>query len=98
MVEASRSYTPYTLILLDMRMPGGWDGLRTARELQEIAPETPIILVSAWRDYTVEHMRENLSENMGNNFIVYSKPYQPDELRQLANYVAYGSHQYPSAG
>lgn len=74
---------PYTLLLLDMRMSDGWDGLDTAQEVLKIAPDIRIIIVSAFRDYTLSKMREAL----GSNFVLHPKPYRQDELVQLAYFM-----------
>lgn len=82
--HATLTQTPYSLLFLDMRMPGGWDGLRTAQEVHKIDPDVRIILLSAYRDYTLEKMREE----MGENFVIHQKPYLQEELLQLTTFVA----------
>ncbi len=73
----------YQLLLLDMRMLGGWDGLQTAREVRKIAPDIKIIIVSAYQDYSLIRMRESI----GDDFIFQSKPYSQEQLMQLTNYM-----------
>jgi signal transduction histidine kinase len=46
----------YDLILLDMMMEEGWDGLRTFMELQKAAPEQKVVVISGYAD--VERARE----------------------------------------
>lgn len=83
--RAVKEEAPYQLLLLDMRMPEGWDGLRTAREILKVDPSIRIILISAYSDYTLPKMRED----MGEAFVVHHKPYRPSELLQLASFVAH---------
>jgi CheY-like chemotaxis protein len=77
--------SPYQIILLDMRMPGGIDGLQTAQQIRAVDPGLPIILISAFRDYTLERMREEIGEQ----FMLYPKPYIAEELFQLTTLLAH---------
>jgi CheY-like chemotaxis protein len=74
---------PYSLLLLDMRMPGGWDGLKTARKIREIDPDVRIVILSAYRDYTLSKIREEI----GGHFVLHHKPYVQDELVQLSTFM-----------
>ncbi|MBN2006860.1 MAG: response regulator transcription factor [Anaerolineae bacterium] len=38
------------VILLDLLMPGGTDGIETARRLREVAPQTQIVILTAYGD------------------------------------------------
>ncbi len=71
--------TPYAVILLDMRMPPGWDGLETAKQIRAIDPEVRIILISAYMGHSLVDLRREI----GLNFEYLSKPFDPDELYQL---------------
>ncbi len=78
-----RGNSSYDLLLLDMRLLGEWDGLRTAHELRKIVTNIKIIIVSAYQDYSLSKMRETIGED----FIFQSKPYNQEQLVQLAEYV-----------
>ena len=69
----------YSIIFLDMRMPGGWDGLETAREIRALDRQVRIILISAYMDHTLEKIRREV----GDNFAFLQKPFERDELIQL---------------
>lgn len=73
----------FQLLLLDMRLLGPWDGLRTAQEVRKIVPEIKIIIISAYQDYSLS----KLYEGIGSDFICQSKPYSQEQLLQLVNYV-----------
>jgi len=62
-----------------MRMPGGWDGLETAREIRALDRQVRIILISAYMDHTLEKIRREV----GDNFAFLQKPFERDELIQL---------------
>ncbi len=64
-------------------MPGRWDGLRTATKAREIDPGIKIILISAYRDYSLLKMREVLGEG----FVFQPKPYNQEDLIQLGSYL-----------
>ncbi|HIJ24013.1 MAG: response regulator [Gammaproteobacteria bacterium] len=70
---------PIAVIFLDMRMPNGWSGLETAREIRKIDEHVRIVLVSAYTDYTLEEIRSEI----GHRFVFHSKPWNDEELEQL---------------
>ena len=47
---------PYSLIILDYRMPPGWNGVETLRHLREVDPSVPVVLCSAYSDYSWEEI------------------------------------------
>ncbi|WP_200358780.1 response regulator [Pelagicoccus mobilis] len=72
----------YPMAFVDMRMPPGWDGLETIRELRRLDPEMRFVIVSAYSDHTHETLKSELGENCLVQ-IVY-KPFDPREIYQLA--------------
>ena len=82
--KAKEQDTPYQVVYLDMLMPGGWDGLKTAQEILRIDPMVRIIVVSAWSDHTPNELQPVL----GNHFIYLKKPFSREELLQLTYYMA----------
>ncbi len=77
--EACEAEDPYAVVLLDMRMPSGWDGLTTAEEIRKVDSEVRIILTSAYMDYSLTEVRARI----GVNFQFLAKPVQAEELMQL---------------
>lgn len=67
-----------------MLMPGGWDGLKTAREIVKLDPMIRIIVISAWS----EHRPDELKPILGDHFIYLKKPFSREELLQLTHYMA----------
>ena len=58
-LRLAREHT-FDVVVLDIKMPGGMDGIETLRELKKIQPEADIILLTghASLETSVEGMRE----------------------------------------
>ncbi|KFE70408.1 response regulator [Hyalangium minutum] len=54
--EAQAAGRPYALVFLDYRMPPGWNGYETLRRLHQVAPSVPVVLCSAFSDFSWEKM------------------------------------------
>lgn len=80
--QSLASGRPYALVFLDYRMPPGWNGLETLRHLRKVAPSLPVILCSAYYDYSWE---EIVREFGGAPLLMeLRKPFNNHELLQLA--------------
>ncbi len=79
--QAVQSGQPYSLAFLDYRMPPGWNGFETLRRLRQVAPSLPVVLCSAYSDYSWEE----LVREMGGDTRLKElrKPFNLDELQQL---------------
>ncbi len=78
---------PYSVALIDVRMPPGWDGVKTAQRIWKIAPELPIVLCTAYSDYGWEQISNELPRT--DQLLILKKPFEPFELRQtVASQVA----------
>jgi CheY-like chemotaxis protein len=64
---------PLDLVLSDVRMPGGMDGVSLTYAMKSVRPFLPIVLVSS-------HLSPNTS-HAGDGFL--AKPYSPDDLFKL---------------
>ncbi len=58
--ESLQRQSPYQLVFLDMRLPPGMDGKRTALEIRKLQPRLPIVFISAYSDYSEEELRRLL--------------------------------------
>lgn len=79
--EAIEAGKPYSVALVDMRMPPGWDGVETAQRIWEIAPDLPIVLCTAYSDYGWEEIATKLPRL--DQLLILKKPFEPFELRQI---------------
>lgn len=74
---------PYALAFIDMRMPPGWDGLKTIEHLWQADPQLQIALCTAYSDYSWEAMTERLE--FGDQLLILKKPFDSLEIRQMAS-------------
>lgn len=73
---------PYSLAFVDSRMPPGFDGIETIRRIWEIDARLPVVICTAYSDYTWQQMSDLLHHPSG--FLVLKKPFDTVEVRQLA--------------
>lgn len=79
----------FDLAIVDMRMPPGWDGLRTVEELWKLDESLPIAFCTAYSDHTVEQV----SERLGRDEIPWlSKPFRSEQLKDIVRRHARGVH------
>jgi len=58
--EAAESGAPFDVVVLDIRMPPGIDGMETAQQIRASDPSMPILFVSGFSDFTHEELQEKL--------------------------------------
>jgi diguanylate cyclase (GGDEF)-like protein len=73
---------PYAMAFVDMRMPPGWDGLKTIEELWKVDPDLHVVICSAHTDYDWSEVVERL--NHSDKLLVLRKPAEPIEVLQCA--------------
>ncbi|MEY2688457.1 MAG: regulator, domain-like protein [Pseudomonadota bacterium] len=73
---------PYALAFVDMRMPNGWTGLETTREIWRVAPQLQVVLCTAFSDYSWDQIRDELPRS--DRFLILKKPFDNIEVQQLA--------------
>ena len=82
--EAIDSGEPYAAIFVDMRMPGR-GGLETVQRIREIDGRAEIIFITAYSDHSIEEVVDRAGANVG----YHTKPFAPEEIRQLATKAVY---------
>jgi PAS domain S-box-containing protein len=80
----------FGLVLSDIMMPGGMDGISFVRELRNRRIELPVVLVSGYAE-AVQRGRDNLAVPL------LAKPYRLDDLAQILS-AATCEHQRVPAG
>lgn len=80
-VELSKS-TDYAICFIDLKMPGGMDGIETMMEIRRTRPEASIIIITAYAtvDTAIQAMKEGAQE-----YIV--KPCHPQEISMLVSRI-----------
>src|SRR4029077_12580033 len=73
---------PYTMAFVDMRMPPGWDGLKTIEHLWATDPDVQVVICSAHTDYDWTEVVERLGHS--DKLLVLRKPAEPIEVLQCA--------------
>jgi len=73
---------PFAMAFVDMRMPPGWDGLKTIEHLWQADPDIHVVICSAHTDYDWSEVVERL--NHSDKLLVLRKPAEPIEVLQCA--------------
>src|SRR3954464_4316231 len=80
--SASLEGRPYSLAFVDMRMPAGWDGVRTIEELWKEDDQLQVVICTAYSDDPLEVALARLGSP--DRLLVLKKPFDPVEVGQLA--------------
>jgi DNA-binding NtrC family response regulator len=80
-LELAKS-TDYAICFIDLKMPGGLDGIETMIEIRRVRPEAAIIIITAYAtvDTAIQAMKEGAQE-----YIV--KPCNPQEISLLVSRI-----------
>jgi len=81
--QACSENLPYELAFVDMRMPPGWDGLKTIEHIWEIDPNAQVVICTAYSDYSWGEITERLGKS--ENLLILKKPFDSAEVAQLAS-------------
>ncbi len=82
-LAAQSAGQPYMIAFCDMRMPPGWDGLKTLEHIIKKDSDIQLIICTAFSDHSFEEINARLGNN--SNVLALKKPFDPLEVRQLAN-------------
>jgi len=74
--------TDYAICFIDLKMPGGMDGIETMMEMRRVRPDSSIIIITAYAtvDTAIQAMKEGAQE-----YIV--KPCHPQEISMLVSRI-----------
>lgn len=73
---------PFDMAFVDMRMPPGWDGIKTIENLWQADPDLQIVICSAYSDYPLSDIRRRLG--IHDKLLILKKPFENSEVCQLA--------------
>ena len=80
--QARAAGTPYAMAFVDVRMPPGIDGIETSAKIWEVAPDTQIVICTAYSDYSWDEMIAKLGYS--DRLVLLKKPFDNVEVLQLA--------------
>ncbi len=74
---------PYCVAFVDVRMPPGWDGVQTIKELWKVDPDLHCVICTAYSDYSWDETVAELGHT--DKLLILKKPFDPAEIRQTAS-------------
>jgi CheY-like chemotaxis protein len=70
--SAIHAGTPFDVVILDIRMPPGINGVETAQRIRELTPDVPIIFVTGYSDMTLGELKAQVPP--GDQTLCMTKP------------------------
>ena len=83
LIAAEKEGHPYSMAFVDVRMPPGWDGVQTIKEMWKSDPDLECVICTAFSDYSWSEMAKELGQS--DKLLILKKPFDPVEARQLAS-------------
>lgn len=80
--QARAAGTAYAMAFVDVRMPPGIDGIETTVKIWEVAPDTQIVICTAYSDYSWDEMVGKVGYS--DKLVLLKKPFDNVEVLQLA--------------
>jgi CheY-like chemotaxis protein len=81
--KAIEQERPYAMAFVDMRMPPGWFGIKTAMEIWKVDPKVQIVICTAYSAYSSDEMLELIGTS--GKMVLLKKPFDTVEALRLAN-------------
>ncbi|MBT3374231.1 MAG: response regulator [Lentisphaerae bacterium] len=80
--EAALKGEPFALAFVDVRMPPGWDGIRTIGAIWEDFPDTEMVICTAYSDYSWKQILDKIGVSDKLQFL--RKPFDVVSVKQMA--------------
>ena len=81
--EADERGEPFSVAFIDVRMPPGWDGIQTIKELWKTDPDLHCVICTAYSDYSFDETVAELGHT--DKLLILKKPFDSAEIRQVAS-------------
>lgn len=81
--EAVAAGQPFSVAFVDVRMPPGWDGVQTIKELWKVDPDLHCVICTAYSDYSWDETVAELGHT--DRLLILKKPFDSAEIRQVAS-------------
>jgi CheY-like chemotaxis protein len=78
---------PYLLAFVDMKMPNGWNGIETTRNIWNSCPNLQIVICTAFSDFSWGEIKSELGYS--DRFLILKKPFDNIEVQQIAHIANY---------
>ncbi len=80
--ESLEKGEPYSVAFVDVRMPPGWDGIKTISSIWKVYKDLQIVICTAYSDYSWKDIVEKFGYS--DKLFILKKPFDNIEVRQLA--------------
>ncbi len=80
--KANQADRPFVAVFVDMRMPPGWDGLKTIEHIRRIDNDTTIVICTAFSDHSWEVIARRVQAL--DKLLILKKPFDPVELQAFS--------------
>lgn len=80
--ESMAADDPFCVAFVDMRMPPGWNGIETIRELWSTDPDLQMVVCTAYSDFTWDAVIAGVGRSEGLHLL--RKPFGGDQVRRFA--------------
>ncbi|WP_395731883.1 response regulator [Prosthecobacter sp.] len=80
--KAQAEGLPYDMAFVDVRMPPGWDGIETTRQIWQVCPDMQIVICTAYADCCWSEVQEQIKPR--DRMLILKKPFDIIEVLQLA--------------
>ena len=77
---------PFAVAFVDVRMPPGWDGIETIRQIWQISQNLQTVICTAFSDHSWEQIVGILGKR--DNLFLIKKPFDPTAVRQMAFHLS----------
>ena len=80
--QALTNDRPFAVAFLDVRMPPGPDGVRTAEQIRKIDPNLQIVMMTGYSDFDISEIAKRVPPE--DKLLYVQKPIHSQEIRQFA--------------
>lgn len=81
-IQSKEDNDPFCVAFVDMRMPPGWDGMKTIEEMWKVDPRIEMVICTAYSDQSWEEIQEALGSS--DKLLILKKPFEAIEILQHA--------------
>lgn len=83
------NHTPFDVVILDVRMPPGINGVEAARRIRKQDPNVPLVFVSGYSDVSCDELRRQIPPESKLHW--FSKPVSFVDLAQTVTQIVHAS-------